>query len=384
MGIEVREVVSNGDLKKFVRFPFSLYQGNDCWVPALEFDELNTLRRDRNPAFEYCEARYWMAYRDGVPAGRIAGIVNNRYIEIWKNRYARFGWLDFVDDEGVCRALLRTVEDWARGKGLTAVHGPLGFTDLDREGLLVEGFKELGTLATNYNHAYYAARVEDCGYGKDCDWLEFQATHVTGVPEKIGRVAQIAAKRYRLRVARLNKAKDVLKYAQGVFAVLETAYQGLYGVVPLTDRQVATYIKQYFGFINPRYIKIVLDEHDRVAAFFIAMPSLSRALQRCGGRLLPFGFVHLYLALKRNTILDLYLAAVRPDMQGKGVNAMFVAEMVKAVTANGIEVVETNPELETNRKVQSHWDYFDTRQHRRRRCYIKTLQREPIGEGRNG
>jgi GNAT superfamily N-acetyltransferase len=373
MGIEIREVSGAADLKRFVRFPFQLYRGNTCWVPALEFDEMNTLRRDKNPAFEHCEARYWLAYRDGAPVGRIAGIVNRRYIEKWNNRYARFGWIDFVDDEDVCRALVRTVEEWARGLGLTAVHGPLGFTDLDREGLLVEGFQELGTLATIYNHPYYPKHLEACGYRKDTDWVEFEMKTPAAVPEKALRVAEIARRRNKLRLLELEKPKDILKYAKGVFDVLDAAYAGLYGVVPLTDRQVDAYIKQYFGFVNPEYIKIVVDERDQVAGFLIALPSLSRALQKCGGRLLPFGFFHLYRAIKHNRSLDLYIAAVRPDLQGKGVNAIFMAEITKTAIKNGITITETNPELETNLKVQSHWDYFDGRQHKRRRCYLKAL-----------
>jgi GNAT superfamily N-acetyltransferase len=373
MGLEIREIVTNRELNAFIRFPFQLYRGHPCWVPALEFDELNTLRRDKNPAFEYCDTRYWMAYRDGRPVGRIAGIINRRYIEKWKNLYARFGWIDFVDDEGVCRALLQTVEGWARENGLTAVHGPLGFTDLDREGLLVEGFQELGTLATIYNHPYYPKHLEACGYRKDTDWVEFEMKTPAAVPEKALRVAEIARKRYKLRLLELKKPKEILKYAKGVFDVLDAAYDGLYGVVPLSDRQVDAYIKQYFGFVNPEYIKIVVDDQDRVAGFLIALPSLSRALQKSGGRLLPFGFIHLYRAIKRNQHLDLYIAAVRPDLQGKGVNAIFMAEITKSAIKNGITTTETNPELETNLKVQSHWDYFEGRQHKRRRCYLKGL-----------
>ena len=373
MGIEIREVVSSRDLKQFIRFPFQLYQGNSCWVPPLEFDELNTLRSDKNPAFEYCEARYWMAFRDGVPAGRIAGIINRRYIEKWKNRYARFGWIDFIDDEEVCRALLQTVENWAHQNGLTAVHGPLGFTDLDREGLLVEGLQELGTLATIYNHAYYPRHLEACGYRKDIDWVEFQGKTPAVLPEKVLRVAEIARKRNKLRLLEVTRAKEILKYARGVFDVLDAAYEGLYGVVPLTDRQVDAYIKQYFGFVNPEYIKIVLDEHDKVAGFLIALPSLSLALQKSRGRLLPFGFFHLYRALKHNRYLDLYIAAVRPDMQGKGVNAIFLTEIAKTAIKNGIVSTESNPELETNTKVQSQWEYYETRQHKRRRCFLRSI-----------
>lgn len=374
MAIEIREVTTGRDLRKFIRFPFQLYPDHPCWVPALEFDEINTLRRDRNPAFEYCEARYWMAFRDGSPVGRIAGIINRRYIEKWKNRYARFGWIDFADDLEVCRALVGTVEDWARQNGLTAVHGPLGFTDLDREGLLVEGFQELGTLATIYNHPYYPKHLEACGYRKDTDWVEFLAQNPAVVPEKIQRVADIARKRYKLRVLEVRRAKDILKYAKGVFDVLDTAYEGLYGVVPLTDRQVAAYIKQYFSFVNPEYVKIVLDAQDKVAGFLIALPSLSRALQKCRGRLLPFGFIHLHRAMKHGKTLDMYIAAVRPDLQGKGVNAIFISEMWKSAGKHGIVTTESNPELESNLRVQSSWDYFETRQHKRRRCYLKPLE----------
>jgi len=373
VGIEIREVVTSRELKEFIRFPFQLYQDHPCWVPGLEFDEMNTLKRDKNPAFEYCDAKYWMAFRDDRPVGRIAGIINRRYIEKWKNRYARFGWIDFVDDENVCRALVETVENWARQNGLTAVHGPLGFTDLDREGMLVEGFQELGTLATIYNHSYYPKHLEACGYRKDTDWVEFKMNTPLAVPEKVRRVAEIACKRNKLRVLEIKKSKDILKYGKGVFDVLDAAFAGLYGVVPLTDRQVESYIKQYFGFVNPEYVKIVLDNQDRVAGFLIALPSLSRALQKSGGRLLPFGFVHLYRAIKRNQTLDLYLAAVRPDLQGKGVNAIFVNEITKTAIKNGITTTESNPELETNLKVQSHWDYFEGRQHKRRRCYLKAL-----------
>ena len=210
--------------------------------------------------------------------------------------------------------------------------------------------------------------------------MEFLTKNPAEVPEKIQRVAEIARKRLKLRVLEVTRAKDILKYAKGVFEVLDAAYEGLYGVVPLTERQVDAYIKQYFGFVNPEYIKIVLDSQDKVAGFLIALPSLSRALQKCRGRLLPFGFVHLYLAMKREKRLDMYIAAVRPDLQGKGVNAIFITEMWKSAGKNGVISAESNPELETNQRVQSSWDYFETRQHKRRRCYLKTLETADAGD----
>ena len=373
MGIEIREVASGRELKTFVRFPFQLYRGNPYWVPGLEFDELNTLRRDRNPAFEYCDTRLWIAYRDGVPVGRIAGIINRRYIEKWNNRYARFGWIDYIDDESVCRALVGTVEEWARLNGLSAVHGPLGFTDLDREGMLVEGFQELGTLATIYNHPYYPKHLEACGYRKDIDWVEFQMKTPAAVPEKMLRVAEIASKRYKLRALDLKSRKELMPYAKGIFEVLDAAYAGLYGVVPLTDRQVAAYIEQYF---EPGQPGVHQDRprrggpggrfRDR-AALALPRPPEERG-QAAAVRVRPPLPRHQAQPAPR------FRPAVRPDLQGKGVDAIFTAELTKTAIKNGVTTTESNPELETNLKVQSHWDYFDGRRRRRRRCYLKALE----------
>ncbi len=369
----VKEVSSGKDLKRFVQFPFSLYDRHPCWVPPLIFDELHSLRRDKNPAFDYCDARYWLAFKDGAPVGRIAGIINHKYIEKWGNRYARFGWLDFVDDPEVAAALLRAVEHWAREKGMTGVHGPLGFTDLDRQGMLVEGFNELGTLATIYNHAYYPRHLEALGYRKDVDWLEFEVTVPAQLPEKAVRVEQIVMRKLGVRALDAKNSKQILHYARESFAVLNEAFAPLYAFVPLTDRQVDMYIKQYFSFIRPEFTKILLDANGRVAGFVIGMPSLSRALQKARGRLFPFGFLHLLRAMRRPTRLDLYLGAIRPDLQNKGADALLLTEMNRSAIASGIVTAETNIELEDNVKVQGHWKHYQTRQHKRRRCFIKML-----------
>jgi len=371
--IEIREVKSKNDLKQFINFPYQLYKGNEYWIPSLKFDEFNTLWWDKNPAFEYCEARYWVAVKNNKIVGRIAGIINKKYIEIWKNKYIRFGWFDFIDDEEVSRVLLNTVENWAKEEGLTGVHGPLGFTDLDREGMLIEGFNELGTMATNYNYLYYLSHMEKYGYKKDADWIEYEVKVPLEIPEKVERISQIMLKKLKLKLLDAKKPKDILKYAKGIFELINEAYENLYGVVPLTEKQIESYIKQYFGFISPDYVKVIVDEEDKVAAFLIGMPSLSRALQRSNGKLFPFGFIHLLRALKKPKYIDLCLIAVRPSLQGKGVNALLMTEITKSSIKNLIISAETNPELETNSKVQSHWKLYDVRQHKRRRCFLKIL-----------
>lgn len=374
MAIEIKEVKTSGDLKKFVNFPYQLYKKHPYWVPPLLMDELNVLRKDRNPAFEHCDVNYWLAFQNGRLVGRIAGIINQLYIEKWKNKYARFGWIDFIDDNEVSKALLETFENWAKQKGIVAVHGPLGFTDLDYEGMLVEGFEELGTLATIYNYPYYPVHMEKCGYKKDTDWVEYEIPVPEEPNEKMGRIANIAKRRNRLHMLKPKNKKDLLNYTKALFDLIDVAYSELYGVVPLTEKQVDAYIKQYFGFIRPEFVPVILDENDNMIAFGITMPSLSKALQKCRGRILPFGLFYLLKALKKNDRADLYLVAVRPEYQGKGVNAIMIHQMNLVYKKLGITKVESNPELETNRLVQAQWKYFERRQHKRRRCYIKHLK----------
>ncbi len=374
MNIEIKEVSGRGDLKKFVKFPYKLYAGNKYWVPPLFFDEMNTLRRDKNPAFEFCESKYWLAYRNGKIVGRIAGIINQKYIDKWHNKYLRFGWIDFIDDEQVVKALLDTVENWALSKGMTAVHGPLGFTDMDYEGMLIEGFNELGTLATIYNYPYYPKYLEKFGYQKDVDWVEFAVKNPQKIPEKIERIANRIKERNNLTILKVNKAKELLPYATEIFEVLNNAYKDLFGFVTLSEKQIAMYVKQYFGFIRPEYVPVVLDSKGKIAAFGITMPSLSKALQKARGRLFPLGFLYILRAMRKNDRVDLYLVAVRPDLQDKGVNAILIHEMNKTFLKEKIIEVETNPELESNLKVQAQWKLMEKRQHKRRRCYIKFLQ----------
>jgi len=374
MEISLKEITTKRELRSFIRFPHSLPRENDAWVPPLDMDEMNTLHWDINPAFEQCQTRYYLAYQNGKAVGRVAAIYNPLHQETWGQHYLRFGWIDFIEDPHVSKALMDEVESWALELGCTAVHGPLGFTDLDREGMLVEGFHELGTLATRHDQPYYHTHLESLGYEKDADWLEHEVAVAGPLNERVSHVAAIARKRYNLRVLDVKHKNQLLPYAHELFEIINEAYSHLYGVVHLTEDQIDAYVKQYFGFVSPPLLPVVLDETGRMVGFTIAMPSLSRALQKGKGRLFPLGFLHLLLALKRFDRVDMYLGAVRPEYQGKGVNAIMMERFYKTVQDCGVKTLHANPQMETNQPVLEQWEYFKVRQHKRRRVYIKHLQ----------
>lgn len=373
MGIIIKEVTDPGELKDFINFPFTLYKDHPYFVPVLKSDERAVLNKDKNPAFDYCDARYWLAYKDGKVVGRIAGIINKTYIERSGNKYMRFGWFDFEEDLEIATALTGQVENWAREKNMTAVVGPLGFTNFDHNGMLVEGYDQMGTMATLYNYAYYPELLEKAGYKKDIDWIEFKINVPEKLPEKINRIASIIEKRLQLKVVQANKTKDLLPYGKAVFDLMNSAYSDLYGVVPLTEKQIQYYIKQYLSFLRTDFVTLIVDDKDELAAFGITMPSLSIALQKSRGKLFPFGFLHILKAMKKNEVVDMLLVAIRKDLQGKGVNAILMRELYESYIRNNIKYAESNPELEDNKKVQSIWGSFDAVQHKRRRCYIKSI-----------
>jgi len=373
MDLTIRELHTRSELKAFVDFPHRLYAGNSYWVPSLRRGELDTLDWNVNPAFAYCEARYWLAEREGKVAGRIAGIINRRHHDVWEQPYMRFGWLDMVDDPAVTRALIEVVEGWAREEGLAAVHGPLGFTNLDHNGVLVEGFEELATMAAGYNYPYYMDHMDTAGYEKDVDYVEYLMPMVDAMPERIVKLSKMVAKRYGLHFLEAKSKKELIPYARELFGLIGAEYKHLYGVVPLTEEQVEAYIQQYFGFISPKFVPIILDKDGKMAAFGVVLPSLSRAMQKAKGRMLPFGFMPILRALRVNDRIDLMLIAISKEYQGKGVNAMLMDRMFKVFLEMGIKYVEANPELESNIAVQAQWKHFERRQHRRRRIYIKHL-----------
>ena len=373
MSLTIKEVKSKRDLKNFVSFPYSLFKENQYWIPPLRFDEMKTLNKNVNPAFEFCESRYWMVYKGNKIVGRIAGIINSKFNEKFNKKEARFGWIDFENNTEISSLLFNTVEKWAIEKGMASIHGPLGFTDMDGEGMLIEGYEEISTLGNIYNYPYYKKHIEDFGYSKDIDWIEFRVKIVSSTPDKIARIAQIALQRNKLKVPEFKNAKEMLPYAKDIFLLINETYKDLYGFVELTDKQIDFYVKQYFSFIRPENLPIVLDENNKLAAFGITMPSLNNALQKINGRLFPFGFLYILREMKKSKALDLYLTAVRTDLQNKGVNALLIDQINKVCIKNGIQYVETNRELETNEKVQAQWRLYDARQHKRRRCYKKIL-----------
>ncbi|MCM1077041.1 MAG: N-acetyltransferase [Bacteroides sp.] len=363
------------EIKKYVNFGIDLYKDNDYFVPNLIFDEVHTLLPEKNPAFEYCRAQSFMAYRDGRPAGRITAIINDRLNESTGRKQARFGFVDFIDDNEVVDALFATAEEWARDRGMTEIIGPMGFTDMDREGMLVDGFNEMGTMATIYNFDYYPRQVERLGYRKDTDWVEFRIKVPEKVPEKMARIAEIVMKKYNLRILKYTSAKKIKEeYGHALFHLINETYADLYGYCTLSERQIDYYIDMYLSILRLEYVSVVVDENNELVGVGISIPSLSKALRKCGGRLFPTGWYHILKAMKSsNEVIDLLLIAVKPKYQSKGVNSLFFYDLIDIYNANGIKYAESNLELESNSQVQSQWAYFDKRQHRRRRAYRKEL-----------
>lgn len=378
MAIIIKEVPAKKcELKKFINFATELYKDNNYFVPALVMDELNTLTVKGNPAFDFCESVYFMAYDDttGKPVGRIAGIINEVTNKKYNERNARFGFIDFIDDAEVSKALIGAVEDWARSKGMTTITGPFGFTDMDQEGMLIEGFDQLGTMATIYNYPYYQTHIENLGYEKEVDWVEFKIMIPDAIPDKMMRIADIIRKKYNLSTPKYTSAKKlVADYGQAIFNLINEAYDPLYGYSPLTQKQIDHYIKMYVPILRLENVCLITEESGELIGVGITLPSMSKALQKSRGKMFPFGWWHMLKALRgKNNIIDLMLVAIKPEYQSKGVNALLFTELIPAFIKNGYEFAETNPELEVNQKVQSQWQYFDTTQHKRRRAYKKTL-----------
>jgi hypothetical protein len=370
--IELKKVETKSQLKTFIHFPFDLFKGNDFWVPPLNSSEFDTLDKNTNPAFEHCDAEYWLAYKDGKLAGRIAGIINHLANEKWGKK-VRFGWIDFVDDVEVAQALLGAVEEWGRSKGMSAITGPLGFNDMDNEGMLVEGFDKLPTISNIYNYPYYPQHLETLGYHREEDWLQFKFNASQPVPEKMERINKLIAEKYNLRVLTFKHSKDILPYAESFFHTLNAAFAGLYGYSQLTEREIASLIKQYFSFVNPDFICFVVDEKDNVVAFGVSMPTLSEAFQKAKGKLFPFGFIHILRALHKTDAIDLYLNGVHPDWQKRGIHSLYYVEMNKAYIRNHVKVAISNQQLESNVQAVGVWNHYDKEPYIRRRCYSKDL-----------
>ena len=375
--IEIKQVSNRKELALFVQFYYDLYRGNNCAVPYLFSEEMNTLRSDRNPSFECCDARYFMAFRNGHLVGRVAAIINHRANECWQRRQIRFGWFDFIDDQEVSKALLQAVEDWGRKEGMTELAGPLGFIDTDREGMLVEGFDQLSTMYINYNHPYYPKHMEQMkGFEKANDWVEMKVRVPEVVPEKFSKITEMVRKRYGLRVHKFTRKELIDQgYGRQLFDLLNTTYKDLYGFSQLSDRQIDKLINDYIKIADLNLVTAIMDG-EKMVGFGITFPSFSHAMQKTrDGRFLPFGWLHMLKVLKwhKTPIVDLLLIGVLPEYRSKGANALIFDDLIRWFQRYHFQWAETGPQMESNEGVLSQWQYLEATQHRRHRCYRKTL-----------
>ncbi len=379
--IQIKRVETKKDLKDFIEFHYDLYEGDQYDAPNLYSDELKTLSRDKNAAFDFCEAEYFLALKEGKVVGRVAAIINNKANEKWDKKDVRFGWIDFIDDIEVSKALLKAVEDYGKEKGMTSIVGPLGFTDMDPEGMLTWGFDQLGTMATIYNYDYYPKHMEKLGgWEKDNDYVEYRLDVPETAPEKYTKIAEMVEKRYNLHARKLTK-KEIFEggYGKKLFDLINVTYSHLYGFSELSERQIDQYVKMYFPLADLDLITVVEDgnKDNQLVGLAITIPSLTRALQKCHrGRLFPFGWWHLLRAIKfhKTEVVDLLLIGVLPEYRSKGANSLVFADLIPRYVKYGFKWGETHVEMETNESVQSQWGPLDPTMHKKRRCY-----RKPIG-----
>ena len=383
--IQIKRVETKKDLKQFIEFHYDLYKGNPYDVPNLYSDEVNTLSKDKNAAFDFCEAEYFLALKEGKIVGRVATIINHKANEKWKKKDVRFGWIDFIDDIEVSRALFKAVEEYGRKKGMDDIVGPLGFTDMDPEGMLTWGFDKLGTMATIYNYEYYPQHMEKLGgWEKDNDYVEYYLVVPEKSPEKYTKIAEMVEKRYNLHVRKLTK-KDIFQggYGKKLFDLINLTYSDLYGFSELTDRQIDQYVKMYFPLADLNLVTVIEDgnKDNQLAGLGITIPSLSHALQKCRrGRLFPFGWWHLLRAIKfhKTDGVDLLLMGFLPEYRSKGANALLFADLIPRYVDYGFKWGETQVEMESNEGVQSQWGPLDPINHKKRRCYRRSLTLAPV------
>lgn len=373
MPIEIREVDSRRKLKQFVCFAHKLYKNHPYWVPSLLRGEMTTLSAKSNPAFDHCDTLFLTAYEGGRMVGRIAGIINHNYLEQWHKKDARFCWFDTIDDPEVSRRLFERIEKWAAEKGMERIVGPMGFTTFERQGMLVSGFEEIPTFAGCYNYPYYSEHLKQLGFEREIQYVEYELVVPKEVPVKIVKISKLIQERYGLHVVDAKKTRDMLPYASQVFRVINASYKPLYGFTTLTDKQISYFVKRFFNFIKPQFVSAVVDGQDQVLGFQISMPSLSKALQKAKGRLFPFGWFHLWKAMRNPNRLDTMLTGVLPEYQQRGINAVFMTHLTQAAINNGIKYAESNGELAENIKVQNTWRYFEKRQHRRSQIFAKPI-----------
>ncbi len=376
MAVEIREIHTKRELRQFIQFANDLYADCPYYCPPLFFDEMNCFNAEKNPALEVCDYQLWMAYREGKPVGRIAGIINRRANEKWGFKHVRFGWFDFIDDKEVSKALLDTVVAWGKERGMDALNGPVGFTDFDHEGLLLEGYEYPAVMASLYNYPYYVNHIDAYGLVKEADWIELQVFPPKEVPERIERLAEMVKQRYHVKIVKVKNSRELVKrFGIEYMDVIDAAYQKLYNFQPMTDKQKNYYKDMYFQFLNFDFVTLVVNENEELVGVGLGMPDIAPALRKSGGKLFPFGWYHLIKALKAKKMerFSFLLIAVRPDYQDKGINALFLQDQIPLINQYGIHTLETTSMLETNTKVLSFFMQFDHKQHKRHRAYIKPL-----------
>ena len=376
MSVTIKPVTTKKEMKQFICFNYELYKDSPYAVPDLYDDVRDTLDPTKNAAFKFCEAQPFIALRDNKVVGRIVAIINNKANAAWGKKVVRFGWVDFIDDAEVVDALFATIEQWGRERGMEEVQGPLGFTDFDPEGMLIEGFDRMSTMITIYNYPYYPQHMERMGYEKDADWQEYLLTAPAELPEKHARVARIVRERFGLKVIKYTSHRKLAKErGMDIFGLLNEAYAHLYGYSELSEEQIQQYIKSYLPLLDLRLVPIIVDKDNNLVGFGIMLPSLAKAFQKAQGFMFPFGWWHLIKALKWNDTqtTEMMLVAVKPEYQGKGAVALIFDDIIPIHNKLGFKYSESNPELETNTKMQSQWDYFERENHKRRRAYMKRL-----------
>ena len=372
--VEIKEVVTSKEKKAFAKYPLKLYKDCPQYVPDLISDELANFDPKKNPAFEFCEAKRFLAYRNGEIVGRIAAIISHAANEKWGTRRIRFTRVDFIDDYEVSQALFNAVIEWGRSRGLKEIHGPIGFCDLDPEGMLIDGFDQDSNFITIYNYAYYKDHLAKLGFVKDIDWVEYKIKIPDHVDPRIERLSELVMKRSKMRIASFKSKREIRPYLKGAMRVINEAFDELYGTVPITDKLIQKYFSQFMMLINPRYVRMILDENDEPVGFGFMLPSMNECMRKCKGKLFPFGWIRVLRApYKQTDVIDLYLIGVKPRYQKQGHVALILNDLTKVEIENHGKYAETGPELETNEKIQALWKSYEAVQHKRRRCWIKEI-----------
>jgi len=371
--ITVKEVTTKKGLKTFVKFPFSLYKDSKYWVPPIIKQELETFDKDKNPIFKDAEARFFLAYIGNTIVGRIAAIVNWLEVDKQQIKKMRFGWFDFIDDLEVSKALLETVENIGRNHNLEYAEGPVGFSNLDKVGVMTEGFDSIAPMITWYNHPYYIDHYKKHGYVIEKEYSESKFPFRNVNPEAFSKAQELIKRRYKLRALKFTKTEEVMPYADKMFDLFNESYASLSSFVEITDIQKEYFKKKFISFVNPEYIKFVVDENDKLIGFAIVMPRFAEALQKANGKLFPFGFTHILKAKKNSKDVIFYLIGIHPEYQNKGVHAVIFNEYYEIFTQKGIETCYRTPELEDNEAIHKIWKHFDPVVYKRRKTLRKDL-----------